>query len=69
MAKYRMLSIQDRMRLQTQAEDEWEKKLIGSIAKGGKTLDGLVKYTPDGHYTYGKCEEVQIQLEAGVKDD
>ena len=36
-------------------EDEWEKKLIGSIAKGGKTLNGIVKYTPEVHFTYGKC--------------
>lgn len=50
-------------------EDEWEKQLVGAVAKGGKTLDGLVTYKSEGHHSYGKCEAIRIQLEAGGKDD
>ncbi len=46
-------------------EDEWEKKLLGAVAKGGEKLDAIVEYKPDGHFSYGKCELVRIQLEAG----
>lgn len=45
-------------------EDDWEKLLIGAIAKGGEKLDGLVTYKPDGHFSYGKCDVLSIQLEA-----
>ena len=46
-------------------EDEWEEKLIGAVAKGSETLSALVRYEPQGHFTYGKAKAVAIQLEAG----
>lgn len=46
-------------------DDEWEQKLLGAVAKGGDKLHALVNYKPEGHFTYGKCQVVTIQLEAG----
>lgn len=45
--------------------DEWEQKLLGAVAKGSDTLSALVTYKPEGHFSYGKCHAVHIQLEAG----
>ena len=47
--------------------DEWEKLLLGAVAKGGEKINGLVTYCSDGHFSYGKCSVVRIQLEAGDK--
>jgi len=46
-------------------EDQWEKLLLGAVAKGGEKMSALVTYKPAGHVSYGMAEEVQIQLEAG----
>jgi hypothetical protein len=46
-------------------EDDWEKKLLAAVAKGGESLSAVVTYVPDGHYTYGKAQAVQVVLEAG----
>ena len=45
-------------------DDPWEKKLLGAVAKGGTELGALVKYTPNGHFSYGECECVEVQLKA-----
>lgn len=45
-------------------EDEWEEKLLGAVAKGGESLEAIVKYEPQGHYSYGKCKVVSIELNA-----
>lgn len=45
--------------------DKWEQELIGSIAKGGDTLDAVVKYESEGHFSYGKCAVVEILLNTG----
>lgn len=42
--------------------DEWEKKLLGAVAKGGTTLDASVHYTSNGHFSYGKCDLLRIEL-------
>ena len=44
--------------------DEWEQKLLGAVAKGADSLSAIVTYKPEGHFTYGKCQAVQILLEA-----
>ena len=46
-------------------DDEWEQKLLGAVAKGGDSLSALIKYEPEGHFSYGKAKAVAIQLEAG----
>lgn len=53
--------------LELRPEDEWEQKLIGAIAKGGESLSAAIKYEPDGHYTYGKCKAVRIELAATME--
>lgn len=44
--------------------DEWEKQLVGAIAKGGDVLMADVTYKPEGHFSYGKCEAISIVLSA-----
>ena len=44
--------------------DEWERLLLGAVAKGGDKLTAEVHYTPSGHFSYGKCEAVKVVLEA-----
>lgn len=44
--------------------DDWERVLLGAIAKGGLKLDAQVIYKPQGHPTYGKAEVVKIRLTA-----
>ena len=55
-------------RLLLTPEDEWEKKLLGAVAKGEDKLDALVTYKPDGHFSYGKCDAVQVLLSSGRKE-
>lgn len=50
-------------------DDEWEQKLLGAVAKGGEKLDAIVKYKAEGHFSYGKCAAVGIELGAGVRND
>lgn len=45
--------------------DEWEKKLLGAVAKGGETLSATITYRPAGHFSHGICEAVQVTLAAG----
>jgi hypothetical protein len=52
-------------RLHLVPADEWEKLLLGAVAKGGETLSAVVTYKSEGHFTYGKCEAVHVLLEAG----
>ena len=52
-------------RLHMAPSDEWEKKLLGAVAKGGETLSSVITYKSDGHFGYGKCEAVSVLLEAG----
>ena len=52
-------------RLLLTPDDEWEQKLLGAVAKGGDSLNAVVTYKPEGHFSYGKCSAVQVQLEAG----
>lgn len=54
-------------RLTLTPDDEWEQKLLGAVAKGNDTLSALVTYKPEGHYTHGKCQAVQVQLEAASR--
>jgi hypothetical protein len=42
--------------------DDWERKLLGAIAKGGNTLSAQVEYKFDGHFSHGDCEVVHILL-------
>lgn len=49
-------------------EDDWEKRLLGAVAKGGVRLDAIVTYTPEGHFSYERCEVVEVQLEATRND-
>lgn len=53
-------------RLTLTPADEWEQKLLGAVAKGSNALSAVVTYKPEGHYSYGKCEVVQVQLEAAT---
>lgn len=50
-------------------EDKWEKKLLGAIAKGGKELLAKVEYTPEGHFSYGNCEAVHIEVQAKPNEE
>lgn len=45
-------------------EDEWERKLLGAIAKGGERLEASVAYTTEGHFTHEKCKLISIELSA-----
>ena len=45
-------------------EDEWERKLLGAIAKGGDRLDANVLYTAEGHFSHEKCKLISIELSA-----
>lgn len=56
-------------RLHLVPSDEWEKKLLGAVAKGGSTLSAVITYKPEGHFSYQKCEAVSILLEAGNLPD
>ena len=49
-------------------EDDWEKKLLAAVAKGGESLSAVVTYKQKSSYDYGRYEEtdvVEILLEAG----
>jgi hypothetical protein len=46
-------------------EDEWERKLLGAVAKGGDKLWASVTYESKGHYTYGECSAARVLLSAG----
>lgn len=37
---------------------------MGAVAKGGDKLDVLVTYKPEGHFTYGKCQVVELIMTA-----
>ena len=43
-------------------EDDWEKKLLGAVAKEGNALDAEVTYSAKKHFSYGECESVEILL-------
>ncbi len=51
--------------LQLTPSDQWEKLLLGSVAKGEQALSAVVTYESDGHFSYGRCEAVHVLLEAG----
>lgn len=52
-------------RLYLTPTDEWEKKLLGAVAKGGVELNAIVTYKPDGHFSHGNAAAIQVLLEAG----
>lgn len=41
-------------RLTITPSDEWEKKLLGAVAKGGVEMSARVIYMPDGHFSHQK---------------
>lgn len=43
--------------------DQWERYLLGAVAKGGEALEAVVTYRADGHPSYGRCEAVQVLLQ------
>jgi len=45
-------------------EDEWERKLLGAVAKGGELLEANVAYTAEGHFTHEKRKLISIELSA-----
>lgn len=49
--------------------DEWEQKLLGSVAKGKDTLSARVIYEPEGHFSYSECRIVKIYLGSTEKTD
>lgn len=49
-------------------EDDWEKYLLGAVAKGGQSLSAMVEYKPDGHFSYYKAAVVKVMLEAAKGD-
>lgn len=49
------------------ADDEWEEKLLGAIAKGGDELVAIVEYRSKGHFSYGKGKAIKVVLSATPK--
>ena len=45
-------------------EDEWERKLLGAVAKGGKLLDANVAYTEENYFAHEECKLINIELSA-----
>ena len=44
--------------------DEWERKMLCAVAKGGDALEAEAYYKSEGHLSYGECKCVALKIRA-----
>lgn len=50
-------------------EDEWEKRMLGSVAGKTGNMSCFVEYKSEGHYSYQSAEIVKINLKSTSDND